>query len=158
MVSSRSRSVLSITRMMNWPAEGDSEWWPFPLVKVPPAQLRSLTGLCTTSMRAPQKTNCPVSRSHFPSPILISFSIQTQGVHSTTLDRVPLHLGLTTALWNWNYSLPLNNSGVREPDLHTVENLRVTFDSPKTSVFPQYPQGTDSRTPAIIKIRRCLST
>lgn len=36
-VSSRSRSVLSITRMMNWPAEGNCERWAFPLMSVSPA-------------------------------------------------------------------------------------------------------------------------
>lgn len=45
------------------------------------------------------------------------------------------------------YSL-LNNAGVIDAGPCTVDNSSITYDSPKTSVVSQYPQGIGSKTPA----------
>ena len=48
---------------------------------------------------------------------------------------------------SYNAVEPWNNAGLRDANMHTVENLPITFDSPKTKVTPRYyPWGTESGT------------
>lgn len=125
-------------------------------------QREALSEIWRRGRKWAQRCGClpPFTCISFHIPIAASSFYPFQA-HRTKVPLYPLLVSHYHLYIFCKYSGPLNNARVKGANPRTVKNLYIIFDSPKSYVVSQYPQGINSGThpPTMdTQIHRCSSS